>query len=39
LERKRAQNRSGEEHADARSKARTAHGPASAKRTFRRKSG
>jgi Family of unknown function (DUF5302) len=39
LERKQALNRQGEEHADARSKVRDAHGPASAKRTFRRKSG
>jgi Family of unknown function (DUF5302) len=39
LERKQAMTRSGEEHADARSKVRDAHGPVSAKRTFRRKSG
>lgn len=39
LERKQAKTRSGEEHADARSKVHDAHGPASAKRTFRRKSG
>lgn len=39
LERKQAMTRSGEEHADARSKVRDAHGPISAKRTFRRKSG
>lgn len=39
LERKQALARSGEEHADARSKVRDAHGPVSAKRTFRRKSG
>ncbi|MCT2586354.1 DUF5302 domain-containing protein [Actinophytocola gossypii] len=39
LERKQAATRSGEEHADARSKVRDAHGPVSAKRTFRRKSG
>jgi hypothetical protein len=39
LERKQAKTRSGEEHADARSKVQDAHGPASAKRTFRRKSG
>ncbi|OLF06458.1 hypothetical protein BLA60_31285 [Actinophytocola xinjiangensis] len=39
LERKQALTRSGEEHADARSKVRDAHGPVSAKRTFRRKSG
>jgi hypothetical protein len=39
LDRKQASNRKGQEHADARSKVDTAHGPASAKRTFRRKSG
>lgn len=39
LERKQAMTRSGEEHADARSKVHDAHGPVSAKRTFRRKSG
>jgi hypothetical protein len=39
LERKQAQNRQGQEHADARSKVDNAHGPAAAKRTFRRKSG
>ncbi len=39
LERKQAQNRKGQEHADARSKVDNAHGPAAAKRTFRRKSG
>lgn len=39
LERKQAQNRRGQEHADARSKVDNAHGPAAAKRTFRRKSG
>lgn len=39
LERKQARTRSGQEHADARSKVQDAHGPASAKRTFRRKSG
>jgi Family of unknown function (DUF5302) len=39
LERKQANNRKGQEHADARSKVDNAHGPASAKRTFRRKSG
>ena len=39
LERKQAQNRKGQEHADARSKVENAHGPAAAKRTFRRKSG
>lgn len=39
LERKQAKTRTGEEHADARSKVRDAHGPAAAKRTFRRKSG
>ena len=39
LERKQAQARMGEGHADARSKARDAHGPAAAKRQFRRKSG
>jgi len=39
LERKQAHNRQGQEHADARSKVDNAHGPAAAKRTFRRKSG
>ncbi|HEX2131610.1 MAG TPA: DUF5302 domain-containing protein [Actinophytocola sp.] len=39
LERKQALTRNGEEHADARSKVRDAHGPVNAKRTFRRKSG
>jgi hypothetical protein len=39
LERKQAQNRKGQEHADARSKVDNSHGPAAAKRTFRRKSG
>jgi hypothetical protein len=39
LERKQAQNRQGQEHADARSKVDNSHGPAAAKRTFRRKSG
>lgn len=39
LERKQAQNRMGEGHADARSKVHDAHGPAAAKRQFRRKSG
>ena len=39
LERKQANNRKGQEHADARSKVDNAHGPAAAKRTFRRKSG
>lgn len=39
LERKQAQNRKGQEHADARSKVDNAHGPVAAKRTFRRKSG
>lgn len=39
LERKQAQNRKGQEHADSRSKVDNAHGPAAAKRTFRRKSG
>jgi hypothetical protein len=39
LERKQAQNRQGQEHADARSKVDHAHGPVAAKRTFRRKSG
>ncbi len=39
LERKQAKTRMGEEHADARSKVHDAHGPAAAKRTFRRKSG
>lgn len=39
LERKQAHNRKGQEHADARSKVDHAHGPAAAKRTFRRKSG
>jgi hypothetical protein len=39
LERKQAHNRKGQEHADARSKVDNAHGPAAAKRTFRRKSG
>ena len=39
LERKQANNRKGQEHADARSKVDNTHGPAAAKRTFRRKSG
>jgi hypothetical protein len=39
LERKQAQNRNGEGHADSRSKVHDAHGPAAAKRQFRRKSG
>lgn len=39
LERKQARTRSGEEHADARSKVHDAHGPAAGRRTFRRKSG
>jgi hypothetical protein len=39
LERKQASNRKGQEHADSRSKVDNAHGPAAAKRTFRRKSG
>ncbi|HEY7595609.1 MAG TPA: DUF5302 domain-containing protein [Actinophytocola sp.] len=39
LERKQAQNRNGEGHADARSKVHDTHGPAAAKRQFRRKSG
>ena len=39
LERKQANNRKGQEHADARSKVDHVHGPAAAKRTFRRKSG
>ena len=39
LERKQAHNRKGQEHADARSKVDNTHGPAAAKRTFRRKSG
>lgn len=39
LERKQAQNRQGQEHADGRSKVDNSHGPAAAKRTFRRKSG
>jgi len=39
LERKQAHNRQGQEHADARSKVDHVHGPAAAKRTFRRKSG
>jgi hypothetical protein len=39
LERKQANNRKGQEHADARSKVDNSHGPAAAKRTFRRKSG
>jgi len=39
LERKQASNRKGQEHADARSKVDNSHGPAAAKRTFRRKSG
>jgi hypothetical protein len=39
LERKQAQARQGQEHADARSKVDNSHGPASSKRTFRRKSG
>lgn len=39
LERKQAHNRKGQEHADARSKVDHVHGPAAAKRTFRRKSG
>jgi uncharacterized protein DUF5302 len=39
LERKQAQNRMGEGHADARSKVHDAHGPAAGRRQFRRKSG
>lgn len=39
LERKNAQAKSGEGHADGSSKIHDAHGPAAAKRTFRRKSG
>jgi hypothetical protein len=39
LERKQASNRKGQEHADSRSKVDHVHGPAAAKRTFRRKSG
>jgi hypothetical protein len=39
LDRKQASNRQGQEHADSRSKVDNAHGPAAAKRTFRRKSG
>lgn len=39
LERKQARTKAGEDHADARSKIHEAHGPAAAKRTFRRKSG
>jgi hypothetical protein len=39
LERKQTNNRKGQEHADARSKVDNSHGPAAAKRTFRRKSG
>lgn len=39
LERKQAKNKDGEEHADGVSKVHDAHGPAAAKRTFRRKSG
>jgi hypothetical protein len=39
LERKNAQAKSGEGHADSASKIHDAHGPAAAKRTFRRKSG
>lgn len=39
LERKQARTRSGEKHADARSKVHDAHGPVGSKRQFRRKSG
>jgi len=39
LERKQAMNRTGEGHADARSKVHDAHGPAAGRRQFRRKSG
>jgi len=39
LERKQAQARKGQEHADARSKVDSSHGPVGSKRTFRRKSG
>lgn len=39
LERKNAQAKSGEGHADGSSKIHDTHGPAAAKRTFRRKSG
>jgi hypothetical protein len=39
LERKQAKAKSGETHADGSSKIHDAHGPASSRRTFRRKSG
>ena len=39
LERKQAKAKQGEEHADGSSKVHNAHGPAAARRTFRRKSG
>jgi len=39
LDRKNAKSKTGEGHADSGSKVHDAHGPAAAKRTFRRKSG
>jgi Family of unknown function (DUF5302) len=39
LDRKQAKAKSGEEHANGPSKIHQTHGPAGAKRTFRRKSG
>jgi hypothetical protein len=39
LERKQAKAKAGETHADGSSKIHDAHGPASSRRTFRRKSG
>lgn len=39
LERKQAKAKSGENHADGSSKIHDTHGPASSRRTFRRKSG
>lgn len=39
LERKQAKARMGQGHADGHSKVHDTHGPASSKRTFRRKSG
>ena len=39
LERKQANAKAGESHADGRSKVNSAHGPVGGKREFRRKSG
>ena len=39
LERKNAQAKAGESHADSSSKIHGSHGPAGSRRTFRRKSG